>query len=423
MRTFSQRLAAHRRTFLWIGAALAAFAFGRHFAERSVDFIVYYNSAMSLLAGRTDLYSDTFSLGPPAIYLYPPLFVLLIFPLGWLSFSNAYGIWFALLVLATAAVIRQACLHWRPQRRATYALLLATLAGPYVVIALRYGNVHLFVVLLTILGVLAWSRGRVWTASAALAVGGAVKIFPLFLLPVLAVRREWGLAARVVAFSALLWMLPVVYFGPRETVSLYRSWYEVVARNTDEFKKQHALDHSLEGALERWFTRVDYSEYHDPDYPQATVVELPRGVVETGTTAIRLAILALSLWMCVLLRRASERAREDFGSNGNPYTVTAGAVFISAQLLLGPYTNILYLSGWLLLALASPVVLRGEKLLERVMLAAGVINALLFAVPGRTNQRAIAAAAVYGFVGIILWTAVMLGARARTSKAASTATS
>jgi hypothetical protein len=410
MQTFSEWLAAHRRALVWMGAALAAFVVGRHFAGRSVDFIVYYNSAQSLLAGRTDLYSGTFSLGPPAIYLYPPLFVLLIFPLGWLSFSNAFGAWFALMAVATAAVVRQAYLHWRPRERAKYALLLATLAGPYLVIALRYGNVHLFVLLLVILGVLAWSRGRVWTASLALAVGGAIKIFPLFLLPVFAVRREWALAARVAGLSAILWLLPVLYFGPQQTMSLYRSWYEMVLRDAGDFKKQHALDQSLEGALERWFTRVDYSQYQDGEYPQVTLVELPRMVVKLGTTGIRVAVLALSLWMCVVLRRASERRQAAAAVEGDPHTVTVGAVFISAQLVLGPYTNILYLSGWLLVALATPVLMRGLSILNNLLLAAGLFNASLFAVPGRMNQRAIAAAAVYGLLGIVLWAVVMRAA-------------
>jgi len=47
---------------------------------------------------------------------------------------------------------------------------------------------------------------------------------PLFLLPVFIVRREWPLVTRVIGLSCLLWLLPVIYFGPRRTVALYRSW-------------------------------------------------------------------------------------------------------------------------------------------------------------------------------------------------------
>jgi hypothetical protein len=113
------------------------------------------------------------------------------------------------------------------------------------------------------------------------------------------------------------------------------------------------------------------------------------------------------------LRRASERRQAAAAVEGDPHTVTVGAVFISAQLVLGPYTNILYLSGWLLVALATPVLMRGLSILNNLLLAAGLFNASLFAVPGRMNQRAIAAAAVYGLLGIVLWAVVMRAAWVR----------
>jgi len=213
-------LTRNRQPLLWIVAAAVAFLVGRHLsaAARNVDFIVYYEAARSLLAGRTDLYSGTFSLGPPHIYLYPPLFVLLVCPIGLLSYADGFGVWFALMTLATAAVTKRVYHHWRPQNRARYALLLVALAGPFCVLGLRYGNIHLAIVLLTVLAVLAWSRGKLWPASFGLALGGAVKIFPLFLIPVFLVRREWSLAARVVGFSAILWVMPALYFGPQQTL-------------------------------------------------------------------------------------------------------------------------------------------------------------------------------------------------------------
>src|SRR5262245_53498595 len=66
-----------KRVLPWVAIAIAAFFLGRHFIYRSPDFPVYHSAAISLLSGRTDLYSDTFAWVPPQIYVYPPLFVLL----------------------------------------------------------------------------------------------------------------------------------------------------------------------------------------------------------------------------------------------------------------------------------------------------------------------------------------------------------
>lgn len=256
-----------RRWLGWLLAAGLAFCVGRHICHRTIDFIVYYQGAKSLLAGRMDLYSNSFAWGPPLIYVYPPLFSLCIFPIGWLSFANAFGLWFAAMIIATALVIHRAYRQWRPQHRGRYAWLMLTLPGPFVVDAVRYGNVHIFIVLLLTLAVLEWSAGKLWTASFAVALGGAIKIFPLFLLPVFAIRREWGLVTRVTALTCLLWLLPAIYFGPRRTASLYRTWCSLVVFHLPRFESQRPLDESLAGAIKRWFTHIDYSTRRDRNSP------------------------------------------------------------------------------------------------------------------------------------------------------------
>ena len=144
-----------KRVLPWLAITIAAFFFlGRHFIHRSPDFPVYHNAAISLLAGRTDLYSDTFAWVPPQIYVYPPLFVLLIAPLGLLSLQNAFGVWVGAMCVAVAAVVRRATREWKVHSEWRRALLCLLLAGPYVVLALKSGNVHLFLVLLVVWSVL-----------------------------------------------------------------------------------------------------------------------------------------------------------------------------------------------------------------------------------------------------------------------------
>lgn len=417
-----------QRALPWFVTAAGTFLLGRHLSHHSVDFIVYYRAARSLLAGRTDLYSNTFSWGPPMIYVYPPLFLLLIFPLGWLSFANAFGVWFALMILATAAVMKRSWGQWRPRSHLRYAWLLIALPGPYIMWTLRYGNAQVFVALITVLAILAWCRGDLWRSSFMLALGGVIKIFPLLLTLVFLVRKEWGLAARVAVVSCVLWLLPGLYFGPRRTVALYRSWYKIVVRDTEGYRRKRALDESLTGIMERWFTRVDYSEYKDRAFPQVDVLSLPRGIVTALIAGGSVMMIALSLWMCARLRSAGLQASLTDARSGmsrpeasqdqaslssaphrsrNTEIATAACIFVTAQIFLGPYTAFLYPSGWFLVALALPVITAGHKRLANLFLGVATVNVLLFAMPGSANQRALQAWGVFSLVGLFLWILLM----------------
>lgn len=398
---------------LWLLGGVIAFWLGRRAAGHSVDFIVYYRAARSLLAGRTDLYSSTFAWGPPMIYVYPPLFLLLVFPLGWLSFANAFGVWFALEALAVGAVVWCGQRQWRALARPGYVWTLAALAAPYVVMTLKYGNAHLLVVALTIVGVLAWARGRLWTSSAALALGGAIKLFPLLLIPVFLVRREWRLAARVGILSCVIWVLPALYFGPRRTVALYRQWYGTVIAHVPAFAARRALNQSLGGAMARWFTRVDYKRWRHLGYPQVTLVQLPGGVVRWLEALAALGIAGCSLWMCAKLRGV-EDSPPAAGFGGREVSVAmAASIFVAAQLILGPYTPVLYFSCWLLVGLALPVVTAWRKVLLWPFGVVSTVNVILFALPGTNAQRAIQASGAFTLIGMAIWVLVMAAGRRR----------
>ncbi len=397
----ARMLIRHRQALLWPLAAALAFCVGHRFCHRTADFIVYYQGAKSLLAGRTDLYSNTFAWGPPMTYVYPPLFLLLIFPLKWLSFANAFGVWFALLGLATAVVVRRAYHQWRPRHRARYIWLILALAGPFVVVALKSGNVHLLIVLLVVYAAMAWSAGRVWPASFAVALAGAIKIFPLFLLPVFVARREWALVTRVIGLSCLLWLLPIVYFGPQRTASLYRSWSNLVVFHLSEFENKRSLDHSLTGTLNRWFTHIDYSGRLDGDYSQANIATLSRRALKAVTYGVEGVILALSLWMCALLQPVAEAPPTEHDRQLR--VASAGVIFITFQLLLGPYAPMLYLCGWLLVALVLPSVVEDTNYVFNLLLLTGTTNLVLFLVPGRNNQRTLQAYGAFALLGLVLW--------------------
>jgi hypothetical protein len=400
---------AHRYASTWrrsllialaiLASAVALFFAGRALAPHSIDFVVYYRAAQSLLAGRTDLYSPTFALDPPMRYLYPPVFVLLVAPLGLLTYENAFGLWFALLVLMTAYVLADAVRAWRPRGKWVYGLTTALLAGPALVYGLRSANVHLLVVLMTIAAVVAWGKGRFAAAAVLVSLAGAMKVFPLLLVPFLVALREWRLTARIALLSTMLWALPLAYFGPPRCVDLYGQWWRDVAGNVERLRRESRLDVSLESATVRWLSAVDYAPRIDRRYPQVQVVSVPPAWARSaGKTLI--GVVALLTAVAVLRLR---RSVADRGAGA----AAAGSLCFSAQLLVGPYTTLLYLSGWLLPVLALPAAAAAQlPILPRLrwsLLALGIVNAALVLVPGAELHRALEAWGVYTLISAALW--------------------
>ena len=400
---------AHRYASTWrrsllvalaiLASAGALFFAGRALAPHSIDFVVYHRAARSLLAGRTDLYSPTFALDPPMRYLYPPVFVLLVAPLGLLAYENAFGLWFALLVLAAAYVLVDAVRAWRPPGAWVYGLTIAFLAGPALLYGLRSANVHLLVVLMTIAAVVAWGRGRFAGAAVLVSVAGAMKVFPLYLLPFLVALREWKLTARIALLSTALWTLPLAYFGPARCVDLYGQWWRDVAGNVERLRRESRLDVSRESATVRWLSDVDYGPRIDRNYPQVHVVSVsPAWARGAGKTLIGAVVLLTAVAVLRLRRSVAERGAR---------AAAAGSLCLSAQLLVGPYTTLLYLSGWLLPVLALPAAAAAQlPILSRLrwsLLALGIVNVVLVLVPGAAPHRALEAWGVYTLISAALW--------------------
>jgi drug/metabolite transporter superfamily protein YnfA len=269
------------------------------------------------------------------------------------------------------------------------------------VLCFRSGNAHLFVALLTVVALVSWSEGREWQTSAAVALGGAIKIFPLFLVPVFVARREWGLLWKTLVLTVILWALPTLYFGPRQTVALYGDWRQAIAGDFEAYKRQRAVDLSLPGVLTRWLAPVDYSTYVDSGYPQVNVVSLPPQPIKGITFAAMGVLGALSMWMCATLRRSSVSSARDIAA--------VGAIFITANLLLGPYTPIQHLSAFLIATMTLPIAFESAAA-SYGLVALGVVNSLLFAIPGSANQRALQAYGVFTLMALTLWAAAMLAA-------------
>lgn len=212
----------------WLAFVVVVFAallLGLRIGGRSVDFPVYYRTVHSWRA-HGPIYGPHSGLGWPMYYRYPPVFLLLFFPLALLPLAWAAAIWLAgkvavLLLLGRAFARRfgwprlaPPLLPWLPA-----ILLLA----PYLVLEFRYGNVQFYVVALCVAALLVVPR-RPRCAGALLGLGIAVKVWPLFFVPYWLAARRWSAAAAAVIAAVLLTAAPALVFGWKGNFALLHAW-------------------------------------------------------------------------------------------------------------------------------------------------------------------------------------------------------
>jgi hypothetical protein len=261
-----------------------------------MDFRVYYYGARGVFDGSRPVYGPSSGLGWPMHYRYPPLFLLLFAPFSWLPLGLSAALWLILKALVLIVLVRTMHSALPSQEGVVVWLVPFLLAGPYVVEDFRYGNAQFLVFALTAFGLLL-SAKRPLAAGAALALGIAVKVWPLFFVPYLLVRRQWKMVQGAAVILIVLTLLPSFYFGFGKNVDLLAEWFN------QEFRIQTGQDEiwfpsqSLRGVLMRYMTAVDYSQVPDSNYPAVNAANLlPRTVRMvwfSTASAIYAAFLAL----------------------------------------------------------------------------------------------------------------------------------
>ena len=144
-------------------------------------------------------------------YIYPPVFALLVAPLGLLSDAAANILWLAVgqAALIAALVIT---LRWlRPPAWAVTAILCATATFYPLWVDAVQGQANLLVLLLVTAGIAGIARGNA-RFGAALGVAAALKLTPLLLLAWLLLDRR---------FRELAWMLGA-FIGVTAAAALVR---------------------------------------------------------------------------------------------------------------------------------------------------------------------------------------------------------
>ncbi len=396
-------------------AGLAAAVFALLTARHAIDFRVYYATATAFRLHGGPVYGSHSGNGGTMIFRYPPLGLLLFYPLALLPFRWAVAVWGGLNGLAlTGATRAWRQRFWKPQMnvggRVAGVLVPVMLFGPYFVQELRSGNAQFMTVALSCWGLLLLERAPVRGASL-LALATYLKVWPIFFGPLLLVRRRWKAAAAGVLWLLLLTPATSVLLGWRRTVSLSRQWVQQEYSLNTRGREIWYPSQSLHGVLARYLAPVDYSALPDSNYREVNIAHVGRTTVERLWLVCS---LGLYVWLLIWTARLPQGAIEGQGapSSGAFVEANAWAMAFCLVLLIEPNVHRIVLVDllWPALTAARWLVERNTTTAARVLLWTAAIAALVEPlIPGAASQRFMQVLgvdfAIIALVSIGLWIA------------------
>jgi hypothetical protein len=198
------------------------------------DFATFYSAARCFAEHRDPYDFETLrGAGAPSFggwigrYFYPPPFAACcVRPLLALPFGAARRLW---VLVEAAAYLTAALLLVRslfPHGDPAGPVLVGALVLPYApfVLDLRLGSVSGLLLLLLVIFVREWEKGRLWRAALALAAALVLKLTPGLVVAYLLWRGEWRLSARIAACGAAILLVCLPWTG----VQPYAAYARVV---------------------------------------------------------------------------------------------------------------------------------------------------------------------------------------------------
>jgi len=344
-------------------------------AQKAVDLHAYQAAARSYFLLSGPMYGPNREFGWPMLYRYPPLFLCLFRPFASLSLRVAQGIWVALGAALLGPLLWFWYHRYSPARVSPALGISALLFLPYLLYEMQIGNVQLYLVEMVCLALLLSDRHPV-IASLLLGLATAIKVWPGFILPFLAVRGHgrWRIGAQSLLAAGLFTVLPAVWLGWNNLSHLLRQWFLQERQINALLGDRWYLSQSLRGVMLRYFTRMDYSGLPDQNYRQVNLVSWPAWEVRQFwlMLAIVLGLLAL-LWVS---RCASDAA--------------AHSVFFCALLIIEPnvgraaFVTLLWPILYAGIVFADP---KATRLSRWTLMGAAAVADIQPLVPGAASQR------------------------------------
>jgi hypothetical protein len=255
-------------------------------AHGAVYDVAAHVAAQRAYFAQTDAYTAFF---------YPPVFLPFCWPLGFLGYFPALGLWLA----ATGAAYLFAVRQWLRRLPVGQPLVVLFAAFPPVLITITHGQTSFLVAALLGLGALT-VRERPWLAGALFGLAVIKPQFGLLVPLVLLLTREWRVIAGAVIAAALLAILATLAFGPQ----VWAAWLHVGST------AQLAMD---DGA-------VGYEKMQSL-FAAAMLVGAPLGLAYALQGVLTLAVVAAVAW----------------ASRGRRYDLSLAALMLAGAPLATPF--------------------------------------------------------------------------------------
>lgn len=342
---------------------------------KAVDLHVYHAAARSFFLQSGAMYGPNQEFGWPMLYRYPPLFLCLFRPLASLPLAAVAGIWAVSKVLLLGLVAWTWYRRYPPSRFGPALGISAFLLLPYLVYELQVGNVQLFLVEMVCLALLLCDK-RPFVSSLLLGLAAAVKVWPVFILPFLAVRGRgrWRIGVQTLIAMGVFTVVPGFWLGWRNLFLLLKQWFLQEQRINALLGDRWYPSQSLRGVMLRYLTQMDYSGLLDQNYRRVNFVSLPSWEVRQFwlLLAVVLGLLAL-VWV---YRCAHDGA--------------AHSIFFCSLLIIEPNVQRLAYATLLWPILYAGIVMTDDKaprFTRWLLLGAAAVAVLEPLVPGAASQR------------------------------------
>jgi len=285
----SPRLA--RQTVATVAVTVGLAALSAIFLGKNTDFRVYWYGVSDFLSGGRPLYGPLSGLGTDMNFLYPPWTVLFFLPFTKLPIRIAGILWIVIswIALVWASVLARKT--WKLSFTPLGSVLGFLILLPYVVLAIRYGNVQPFLIACVLLALL-WSENHPGASGAALALAISFKIWPVLFIP-------WFLTPprrRVLRFLGLwlaaLWCAPILFFGASSYIALLRAFFSQAFGMATTPAEIWYPSQSLRGVLLRFFTHLRTPE----GYPGVSLTAFPVAGVVASWLVLSITIYIFVVW-------------------------------------------------------------------------------------------------------------------------------
>jgi len=376
------------------------------------DFWVYYASGISILNGRTDFYAPDFANGPIMDYRYPPFFIIVFAPFALLPPTIAAFLWAALSVTASVAAFQ--CLSkllrspiLRFGREGVILGLAVVLTAKYILIALKYQNVHLIVVALFTLSFCLLIERKIFIAAWLMALATIFKLFPLASLPYFAIKKQWKFLGFTCAFLIVMVVIPSFYLGITRNFEIHRQWYEHVVEPSDYYELNGPPNLSIHGQVVRYFSQIKYDERtSDKNYRNVNIANYDVRILRSISWSIAFIIFLITFTLIWSAGRNRQGRKSEISFDG--YLFHELGLVICASLLAGPRTNIVYFTAMFVpvAALLSSVFAKRSRMSLSALVVVAVATIVLPLVPGSTMQRLFLVVGIDFYAAFALWLAL-----------------